>query len=319
MKDDDHQKDRGRGADRPRDIPREGWGDILKRTWASIGRDHVAVVAAGVAFYGLLALFPAIVAFVAIAGYVIDEATMQEQIAQLGAALPENAAAIIEQQAMEVAGGTAAAGWGALFGFLFAMWGAARGVKALMEGMNIAYGESEDRGFVMFNAVALALTLFLILGLVIAVAAALMAPLVASVVQLPGWVATVLTYAPWPVLLVLTIFGLAVLYRYGPSREPAEWRWLTPGSVVATVIWLAGSIAFSVYVANFADYTATYGALGGVILLLTWFWLSAFVILLGAELNAEMEHQTARDTTTGEDRPMGRRGARKADRVSRRR
>jgi membrane protein len=198
-------------------------------------------------------------------------------------------------------------------GFLLALWGAARGTKGLMEGMNIAYGEEEERGFLKFNAVALALTLFLILGLVIAVAAALVAPAVAAFVNVPGVVGALLTYATWPVLLVLTIFGLAVLYRYGPSREPAEWRWLTPGSVLATVIWLIGSIAFSIYVANFGNYTATYGALGGVILLLTWFWLSAFVVLLGAELNAEIEHQTAQDTTTGDDRPMGRRGARVAD------
>jgi membrane protein len=313
MTDQTHDAARGRGADRPRDIPRRGWRDIGKRTWASVGADHVTVVAAGVAFYGLLALFPAIAAFVAVAGLILDEATMQAQIAQLSAALPEDAAAIIEGQAMQVASGSSAAGWGALVGFLLALWGAARGTKGLMEGMNIAYGEEEERGFLKFNAVALALTLFLILGLVIAVAAALVAPAVAAFVNVPGVVGALLTYATWPVLLVLTIFGLAVLYRYGPSREPAEWRWLTPGSVLATVIWLIGSIGFSIYVANFGNYTATYGALGGVILLLTWFWLSAFVVLLGAELNAEIEHQTAQDTTTGDDRPMGRRGARVAD------
>lgn len=315
MKDNAHAP-RGRTADSPRDIPRQGWSDILKRTWASIGKDHVSVVAAGVAFYGLLALFPAIAAFVAIAGLVIDEQTMQAQIAQLTDALPEDAAAIIEDQAMQVAGAGAAAGWGAIGGFLFALWGAARGVKALMEGMNIAYDEEETRGFLKFNAVALALTLFLILGLVIAVAAAFVAPAVAAFVNLPPGIAGLLTYATWPVLLVLTIFGLAVMYRYGPAREAAEWRWLTPGSVIATVIWLLGSIAFSIYVTNFGDYTATYGALGGVILLLTWFWLSAFVVLLGAELNAEIEHQTARDTTTGEDRRKGERGAKKADRTA---
>jgi membrane protein len=127
------------------------------------------------------------------------------------------------------------------------------------------------------------------------------------------WIEGVMTYAPWPLLLVLTILGLAVIYRYGPSRETAEWRWLTPGAVVATVIWLIGSVGFSVYVSNFGSYNATYGALGGVIVLLLWLWLSSFAVLLGAELNAEIEHQTRTDTTTGAPRPMGARGAKKAD------
>jgi len=317
MSDRSISESRGRGARSPREIPRPGWRDILVRTWRSIGSDHVSVVAAGVAFFGLLALFPAIAAFVSIAGFFIDPQQMQEQIATYTEALPSGAAEIVNRQARQVASSDSAAGWGAALGFLLAIWGAAKGVKTLMEGMNIAYEEEEKRNFLVLNLVALALTLFLIVGLVVAVGAAVVAPALASFMSFAPWIEGLMKYAPWPVLLVLTILALAVIYRYGPSRENAEWRWLTPGAVAGTVIWLIGSLAFSVYVSNFGSYNATYGALGGVIVLLLWLWLSAFSVLLGAEMNSEIEHQTRSDTTTGEPRPMGRRGAEKADTLGR--
>jgi membrane protein len=319
MPEDTASQRRGRGAARPQDIPAAGWKDVGLRTWASVTDDHVSVVSAGVAFFGLLALFPALAAFVAIAGLVISPAQMQERIAGFSAALPEGAASIVTDQAVSVSETGSGAGWGAVFGFLLALWGASKGVKSLMEGMNIAYGEDESRGIIAYNLWALALTLFLIMGVILAVSAAVVAPAIASFLPLPEGVEALLTYAPWPVLFVLTIFGLGVLYRYGPSREPARWRWITPGALAATTLWMIGSIGFSIYVANFGSYNATYGALGGVIVLLTWLWLSAFVVLLGAELNSEIEHQTALDTTTGAPRPMGARGAEKADSVARRR
>jgi membrane protein len=258
-----------------------------------------------------------VAAFVSIAGFFIEPQEMQEQISTYTEALPQGAAEIVNRQAREVAGSDSAAGWGAILGFLLALWGAAKGVKTLMEGMNIAYEEEERRNFLVYNLVALALTLFLIFGLVIAVGAAVVAPAVASFMSFAPWIDGLMTYAPWPILFLLTVGGLAVIYRFGPSRQDARWRWITPGAVLATLIWLLGSAAFSVYVSNFGSYNATYGALGGVIVLLTWLWLSAFVVLLGAELNSEIEHQTTRDTTTGEPRPMGRRGAEKADTVGR--
>jgi membrane protein len=285
------------GARNPRDISRDGWRDILKRTWAAIGADHVSVVAAGVAFFGLLALFPAVAAFVSIAGLILDPDTVQEQLSTYTSALPEGAAEIVNDQATQVAESDSAAGWGAVLGFVLALWGASKGVKTLMEGMNIAYGEKESRGFVMLNLVALALTLFLIVGLVIAVIGAIVLPALASVVTSAPWLTAVMRLVPWPVLLILAILGLAVLYRFAPSRESREWRWITPGAIVATVLWLLGSIALSIYVSNFANYNATYGALGGVIVLLLWLWLSAFAVLLGAELNSEIERETPRDTT----------------------
>jgi membrane protein len=316
MPEDNASQSRGRDAARPQDIPAAGWKDVGLRTWRSVSDDHVSVVSAGVAFFGLLALFPALAAFVVIAGLVMSPAEMQERIATFTSALPDEAASIVTEQAVSVSETGSGAGWGAVLGFLFALWGASKGVKSLMEGMNIAYDEEEKRGIIAYNLWALALTLFLIVGLILAVSAAVVAPAIASFAPLPGGIQALLTYAPWPVLFVLTIFGLGVLYRYGPSRAPARWRWITPGAVAATVLWMIGSIAFSIYVSNFGSYNATYGALGGVIVLLTWLWLSAFVVLLGAELNAAIEHQTGRDTTTGAPRPLGARGAEKADTVA---
>jgi membrane protein len=287
----DHARPPPRRADSPQDIPAPGWREIAKRTWRSITTDHVSVVSAGVAFFGLLAMFPALAAVVAVAGVVMTPGDVQERMATFAGALPEEAAGIVTEQAVSVAEAGSAAGWGAVLGFLLALWGASKGVKAIMEGMNIAYGEEEKRGLLRYNLVALGLTVFLIAGVIVALGAAVLAPAVASFIALPGAVEALLTYAPWPVLLALTIFGLAVLYRSGPSRENAAWRWITPGAVVATLLWLVGTIAFSVYAANFGSYNATYGALGGVIVLLTWLWLSAFVVLLGAEVNSEIERQ----------------------------
>jgi membrane protein len=277
-------------AHSPQDIRPPGWRSVAMRTWRSIADDHVSVVSAGVAFFGLLAMFPALAALVAVAGLVMTPADVQEQLSSLAGVLPDEASGIVTEQAVSVAEAGSGAGWGAVLGLLLAIWGASKGVKSIMEGMNIAYGVEEKRGFFRYNLVAIALTLFLIAGMIVALGAAVVAPAISSFLALSGPMESLLTYAPWPVLLVLTIFGLAVLYRFGPSRD-AAWRWITPGAVVATVLWLVGSIAFSVYVANFGSYNATYGALGGVIVLLTWLWLSSFIVLLGAELNSEIERQ----------------------------
>lgn len=311
-------KGRGRKAERPSDIPKPGWRDILLRTKDEISNDHVSVVAAGVAFFGLLAVFPTIAAMISIAGLMLDPAAMQEQIATLAGMLPEDAAAILRDQANQVAADDTSAGITAVISIALALYGASKGMKTLMEGMNIAYDEEEERGFVRYNLTALALTVILIIGLVMALSALIAAPAAIAALGLPGWIDTLINWARWPLMAVLTVFGLDIIYRYGPSRESPQWRWINWGSVLAMIIWVAGSFAFSVYVSNFGSYSETYGALGGVIILLTWLWLSAFIVLLGAELNSEMEHQTARDTTTGPERPMGERGAAKADTLGRR-
>ena len=311
----DEADDRGRDATRPAEVPALGWRDVLWRTYAELTADHVSVVSAGVAFFGLLALFPAAAALIAIAGLLLDPATIQSQIAGLAGTLPEGAASIIEEQVAAVAASDGAGGLMAVVGVLLALYSASKGMKTLMEGMNIAYDEEEGRGFVRLAAVAIALTLFLIAGLLIALAALVALPALLGNLGLSDGAQTLVSLIRWPILAVLTILGLAVLYRYGPSRADPEWKWVSVGSGAAAVLWIVGSVAFSVYVRNFGTYNETYGTLGGVIILLTWLWLSAYIVLLGAEVNSELEHQTRADTTTGDPEPMGRRGAEKADSV----
>ncbi|GGB30547.1 YihY/virulence factor BrkB family protein [Allosediminivita pacifica] len=308
---------RGRRADRPGQIPGRGWRDIGIRVYQEVSRDHVSVVSAGVAFFGLLALFPAIGALMSTAGLVMDPAAIEGQLEEIVAVLPENAAEILQGQARAIAskGGTGL-GLAALAGLLLSIYGASKGMSTLMEGMNIAYDEEEKRGFIKQYAVSFALTLFLILGVLVSLGLTVAVPALIGSLGLPDAIATLVGWGRWPLLAALTVLGLSVLYRYGPSREDPEWRWVSWGSVIATVFWIAGTVAFSLYVRNFGDYNDSYGALGGVIVLLTWLWLSAYIVLLGAEINSEMEHQTRRDTTTGRERPMGERGAVKADRVA---
>ena len=304
----------GRDARSPTQIPKSGWIEILKRVKSEIAVDHVSVVAAGVAFFGLLAIFPAVTALVSIAGLMLDPADIAGQIEGVVGVLPANAAQIVENQLAKVTGGEeSATGLAAAFGILLAIYGAMKGMKTLMEGMNIAYDETEDRDFVLLNVVALGLTLFLIFGLLAAFAVILLLPAVTAFVGLPSGVESAIAILKWPLLALLTVLGLAVLYRFGPSRAAPKWSWVSPGAVVATVLWLLGTVAFSIYAQNFGSYNETYGTLGGVIILLTWLWLSAFIVLAGAELNSEMEFQTEHDTTTGPPLPRGARGAVKAD------
>jgi len=309
------ERARGRKAAEPTDIPKQGWRDILFRVKDEVQADHVVVVSAGVAFFSLLAVFPAIGALMSIAGLVLDPATIEAQLQSVASALPEDAASIVVDQAKKVAASDNGAGLTAVFGILLSLYSSAKGMKTLMEGMNIAYDEEEERGFIVLNLVALALTLLLVVGVVIALGSTVVMTAVIESLGLPDIVATLVSFGRWPILALLAMLGLAVIYRYGTSREEPEWKWVSVGAVVATVIWVIGTIGFSIYVGNFGSYNETYGALGGVIILLTWLWLSAFIVLLGAELNSEMEHQTERDTTTGQREPLGERGAVKADTI----
>jgi membrane protein len=285
---------RGRPISSPSQIHKRGWWDILLRVKTKLVKNHVSIVAAGVAFFGLLAVFPAITALISIAGLVLDPATIETQLASLADVLPQDAAEIIKSQAAKVVSGAGTGlGLAALGGLLVSLYSASKGTKSLMEGMNIAYGETEDRSFLMVNLVALALTLFLILGFVGAIVAVMAAPALIAAIGLPEGLETLVTYGRWPMLAVFAIIGLAVIYRYGPSRHTPAWRWVSVGAVVATLVWLLGSFAFSVYVSNFGVYNETYGTLAGLIILLVWLWLSGFVVLLGAELNSEIEHQSA--------------------------
>lgn len=310
---------RGREARRPSEINKAGWRDVLLRTKSEITGDHVSIVSAGVAFYTLLSLFPAIAAAISVWGLLADPQQIEQQIEAVAGYLPQQAAEIISTQAREVASG---AGGGITFaaigGLLLALWSASKGMKALMEGLNIAYDEEEKRGFIKLTLVALCLTLAAILGLVVVLGLIAVLPVLLGSLGLGATVSGLVSLLRWPLLFVLMMVALAAIYRYGPSRNAPRWRWVSWGAVVATLLWVAGSIGFSVYVRNFGSYNETYGSIGAIIILLTWFWLSAFIVLAGAELNAEMEHQTGRDSTGGRPQPRGRRGAQMADTVGER-
>lgn len=312
------QGDRNAGssadADTPRGIPSGGWKQILWRVKDEIAKDHISVVAAGIAFYALLSIFPAIAALVSIAGLILDPADIAGQLESAAAVLPAEAAAIVQDQVVKVTtGDQTGTGLVALFGIAVALYGAMKGVLTLMEGLNIAYDEEETRGMVKLYLTALAITLGSIIGTAAGIGLMILLPSLIGMFGLPPVLETVVGLLRWPVMAILVMLALAALYRFGPSRAEPKWRWVSVGAVAATALWMIGTAAFTIYVQNFGSYTETYGTLGGVIVLLTWMWLSSFVILAGAELNAEIEQQTARDTTTGAPEPMGRREAVKAD------
>jgi membrane protein len=316
--DPDADQGRGRSAERPTEIPRPGWRDVLWRVWAQIGKDNVSIVAAGVAFYSLLAIFPAITAFVSLYGIVADPSQVQQQIQLLQGVVPSDALKLIGDQLHAVAAaGTSRLGLGAAVAILFALWSAGAGVRALMTALNIAYQENEKRGFVRFYLVALAFTIGLMAAGILSLLVVVALPVALQFLPLGGLAQVAITGLTWLILALMMVVGLSALYRFGPSRAPAKTRWVSWGAIAAVGLWLLASFGFAIYAANFANYSATYGTLSAVVALLMWFWLSAFVVLLGAELNAEMEHQTAKDTTTGRPKPMGERGAFVADDLGR--
>lgn len=309
---------RGRAAERPREIPTAGWKDILWRTWDQIGQDRLLAISAGVVFYGLLALSPAITALVSSYGLFASPATIGEHLGFLRSALPPGAYDIVSEQIQRVAAaGDAKLGLSFLFGLALALWSANAGVKAVIDALNIVYDEKETRGFFKLNAISLAFTMGAVAAALIGVGAIVVLPVAINAVGLgqSGSTADLVAILRWPLLTAMVMLGLALLYRYGPSRRAAKWRWLSVGTIAATALWIAGSLGLSFYVANFGDYDKTYGSLGAVIGMMMWMWLSAIVVLFGAELNSEIEHQTARDTTEGAAKPLGARGARMADTV----
>lgn len=304
----------GRNADSPAGIPAAGWRDILYRVWRAVQKDHVGLVAAGIAFYGLLAIFPAITALMAISGLVVEPAEIHSQLATIRTFIPQRASEIILEQAKSVAG-SQDAGLGITFivSLSLALYSASKGISSLIEGLNVAYDEHETRGFFKRKLLTLALTVILVLVLLLGLASALLLPVILNFLYLPDWLEGVLSTVRWILMGLLTVMGLSLVYRFGPCRSDARWKWITPGAVTAALLWLAASIGFSVYAANFGSYNKTFGSLAGVIILLMWLWISAYIVLLGAELNGEMEAQTRKDSTTGPDKPMGERGAVKAD------
>jgi membrane protein len=312
-----HQSDRGRHATRPWQIPLRGWRDIFVRTHQQIGEDRLLATAAGVVFYGLLAIFPAITALVSSYGLFADTSTISDNLQSLAVMLPEGSFGIVQDQISRVtAQPPSKLGLSFAIGLGIAVWSANAGMKAVIEALNVVYDEEEKRGFFKLNAVSLLLTIGAIASLLVMVAAVVAIPLALERLGLGAEFEAIVKWGRWPAIVVLLLIALAVLYRVGPSRTEARWEWLSPGATLAAVLWLAGSTLLSWYLSHFGNYNATYGSLGAVIGLMMWMWMSAIIVLGGAELNSEIEHQTAADTTEGHPKPLGTRGAVAADTVA---
>lgn len=307
----------GRGARRPSDIPAKGWGSILKRVVLQSNDDRVMTEAAGITFYALLSIFPSLTALVSVYGLFADPATVSTHLQQLSGFVPDGGMQIINEQLQRLTGGEPSKlGFGLIFGLALALWSANKGTKAMFDALNVVYDEQEKRSFIRLTLISLTFTMGALVFILLAMGAVVVLPVVLRFTGLENSTEWLLRLARWPLLLVVITCLLAALYRFGPSREKARWRWVSWGGAFAALGWALISAGFSWYVGNFGDYDATYGSLGAVVGFMTWIWLSAMIVLVGAELNAEMEHQTAHDTTTGPEKRMGERGARMADTVA---
>jgi membrane protein len=310
------ENSRGREAQTPEEIPAAGWRDIFTRVKSEIGSDHVSLVAAGLAMYTLLAVFPGLAAAVSIYGMFASPGDALEHMKTFGAILPPGTFELFTEQLQAIVSrGPGTLTIGALTGLVVALWGARAAMSSMMTATNIAYAEVEKRGFIKQTALSLLFTLAAVVGFLVMLAIGVAVPIALKVLGTSQWVQWIVGAVRWLALWAFAVVGFGLLYRYAPSRHRARWRWVTWGSVIAATLWILLSVAFAFYVGSFATYGKTYGALGSVIALLMWFYLSSFVVLVGAELNAEMERQTRRDTTTGPERPLGARGAYAADTV----
>ncbi len=306
------EESRGRRAESPEEVPPKGWLDVLWRTYRQVGRNNLSIIAAGVAYYLFLAVVPALVVGIAIFALVADVNTVSRHLDELNRVVPPEVMPLLKDQLTRIVKNNTAAGISAIIALVLACYSSANATKAMIKGMNVAYDEQEKRSFVKFNAVAIALTIGEIFGALIALGLMTLVPLGLRQVGLnQPWV----TGLRWPLLLIFSTVGVGLLYRWGPSRDAAKWRWLSGGAALAGLLWVVGSGLFSYYVGKFGSYEKTYGSLGAVIVFLIWLYLSAYSILIGAGLNAELERQTIKDTTEGPPKPLGQRGAFAADTV----
>ena len=306
--------ERGRLATSPWRIPWRGWKDIALRVKDEWGDDHVGMAAAAVAFYSFLALIPAMAALISILGLVARNGDPQQVIDDLFGALPQEARDLMTGQLEAIsASSSGSLSFGLVAGVVLSVWSASGAIGQLVNAINIAYDEEETRSWFRRKAMSLGLTFGAIVFVAVAVFSVVALP---SIIERTGMgigTRRLLGILIWPGLAVGFLLALAVLYRFGPDRSPARWRWVSVGSVFALVAWIAVTLLFRLYVSQFGSYNETYGSLAGVIVSLFWLWLTAVMVLLGAEINAETEHQTAEDTTVGGDQPIGQRGAVKAD------
>jgi membrane protein len=310
------QPGRGRRSRSPFAIPWAGWKDIFWRTYQRIDDDRLLATAGGVVFFGLLSIFPAVTALVSSYGLFADPATISANLQTLATMLPEGSFQIVEDQVGRVVSkGNTTLGATFLLGLLLAIWSANAGVKSIFDALNVAYEEREKRSFIRLNSVSLAFTVGGIAALLLMVGAVVAFPLALNHLGMAPESKLIVALARWPLLFLILLVALAILYRFAPSRDAPRWQWLSLGAVTAALLWIAGSALLSWYLSEFANYNATYGSLGAAIGLMMWMWMSAIVVMFGAELNSEIERQTLRDTTTGEPKPLGSREAVSADTV----
>jgi membrane protein len=306
----------GRRANRPSDIPKRGWWDISMRVKDAMSEKNLTLIAAGAAFYAFLAIPSAFTALVSLYGLVADPQDVHRHLELAKGVVPDQVLQIMSDQLQALtSSGSTSLGVGLIISVLVALWSARSGTASMVTAINVAYGEPEKRSMFRLYAITVGLTALTIAFALLALALIAVLPAIIGVLPLGNFGKTLAAALRWPVLLALVVVALAITYRFAPSRKEPRWRWVSWGAVAATVLWIVGSALFSIYVGQFASYNKTYGSLGGVVVLLMWLYVSALAVLLGAEMNAETEHQTAQDTTSDERKPLGQRGAKMADTV----
>lgn len=304
----------GANADTPAEIPAPGWKEIAKRVFKSLGSDHVSLVAGGVAFFSFMAIFPSLSALISLYGLVMDPAQVSEQIGQMASILPAQARDLLNDILMNITSSSdEQLGWSLAVSIVLSIWSANKGTSALFEGLNIVYNESEKRSFIKLKSLTLSFTL---LGFIGAIFSLILIVGISAVIErlgLANWLETLVSLIRWPILAALFMLALALSYKFAPSRNDPKLKWVSVGAIVATCLWLVLSAGFAYYAANFGNYDEVYGSLAAVVITLLWLFLTVITILLGAEINGEMEYQTNKDTTVGPAKPIGQRGAYYAD------
>jgi membrane protein len=304
----------GRYAERPSEIPARGLWDVIWRVYNDVLNDRVTLIAAGATYYIVLSMFPGMGVLVSTYGLLSDPSDIPLQISAFRDILPPGAFDMLLPQLEGLASkGRSELSFAFATSLVVAFWSATSGVKALFEAMNVAYGEREKRSFVHLNSLAIVFTLGAIATLVLLITIIGVVPAILKALYIDQWTELLARIARWPFVLALTGCATTIIYRFGPSREDAKLRWLTWGTALSTIVWAMATAAFSIYLLNFANYNATYGTLGAMIAFMIWIWLSIVILIVGAEFNAELEHQTKCDSTTGPPLPMGERGAVMAD------
>lgn len=310
------EANRGRLAHRPGDITWRGWWDVMWRVQAQLDADNVSIVAGGVALFALLAVFPSLAAAVAIYGLVASPEAITAQIQAFSGMLPAATLQILQSQLQNlISQRSETLSVGVVVGILVAMWSARKGMVALITAVNVAYNEHDRRSFLHRLLLSFTFTVCGVVGFVVMVLIGVAVPIVLAFIPLGTATQWVLLAIRWALLWIIAVFALSTLYRFAPHRTRPRWEWVNAGSVIAATLWLLGGVLFAIYVRNFNSFGEAYGAIGGVVVMLMWFYVSAYVVILGAEINSELERQTVNDTTIGPVKPLGERGAFSADTV----